>query len=139
MNACTAPTGAIRNALAPTRGVVSAYLFGSVAEGRAHRESDVDVGVLLDRASYPSAAERFDIRLRLIPRLEAAARRRVDLVILNDAPPHLSRRIMTEGQRFLIVDPALDHARRRLTMSRAADLEPFLRRARAVKLNAIAR
>jgi hypothetical protein len=36
-------------------GVVSAYLFGSHAEARAHRESDVDVGVLLDRRAFPSA------------------------------------------------------------------------------------
>lgn len=130
-------TGAIADALAATPGLVSAYLFGSVAEGRAHRESDVDIGVLLDRAVYPSAADRFDIRLRLIPRLEEAARRPVDLVVLNDAPPHLGRRIMTEGRQLLLIDSAADHAHRRLTMSRAADLEPFLRRARAVKLRAL--
>lgn len=133
----TALTGAINDALAPTPGVVSAYLFGSVAEGRPHRESDVDVGVLLDRGTYPTAAGRFDIRLRLIPRLEEAVGRRVDLVVLNDAPPHLGRRIMTEGRRLLLLDSGADHAHRRLTMSRAADLEPFLRRARAVKLRAI--
>jgi predicted nucleotidyltransferase len=33
---------------------VSACLFGSVAEGRAHQESDVDVGVFLDRALFDS-------------------------------------------------------------------------------------
>ena len=31
----------------PWSDVVSAHLFGSQARGRAHRESDVDVGVLL--------------------------------------------------------------------------------------------
>lgn len=39
-------------------GVVAAYLFGSHAEGRAHRESDVDVGVLLDYAELPTARAR---------------------------------------------------------------------------------
>src|SRR5438445_8007932 len=34
-------------------GVISAYLFGSHAEERAHRESDIDVAVLLDRKDYP--------------------------------------------------------------------------------------
>jgi hypothetical protein len=46
---------------------------------------------------------------------------------------------MSNGRRLLVIDAELDHAHRRLTLSRAADLEPFLRRARAVKLRAIAR
>lgn len=36
-------------------GVVSGYLFGSVADGRVHRESDVYLGVLLDRAILKGA------------------------------------------------------------------------------------
>jgi predicted nucleotidyltransferase len=127
----------LQEALARTPGVVSAYLFGSLAEGREHRESDVDLGLLLDRRIYPSRAERFDVRLRLIPHLQAAAGREVDLVILNDAPPHLARRIMAHGRRLILVDADADHAHRRLVSSRAADLEPFLKRARAVKLGTI--
>ncbi len=37
----------------PERGVVAVYLFGSHAAGREHRESDVDLGVLLLRDRYP--------------------------------------------------------------------------------------
>ena len=47
-------------------GLLSAYLYGSRAEGRSHRESDLDVGVLLDREPYPTARDRFDARVRLI-------------------------------------------------------------------------
>jgi predicted nucleotidyltransferase len=46
-------------------GVVAAYLFGSVAAGRAHRESDVDIAVLLDWATFPTPAARFEARLRM--------------------------------------------------------------------------
>jgi predicted nucleotidyltransferase len=120
-------------------GVVSAYLFGSEALGRAHRESDVDVGVLLDRRLYPQRADRFDARLHLIGILQTAAGREVDLVVLNDTPPQLARRIMTEGRRLMVADPVLDHAHLRTMLSRAADLEPFLRRTRAVKLATLAR
>jgi predicted nucleotidyltransferase len=127
----------LQSTLNDTRGLVSAYVFGSMAEGRVHRDSDIDLGVLLDRRIYPSSAERFDVRVRLIPQLQASAGREVDLVILNDAPPHLARRIMSDGQRLIRLDPAADHAHLRLVLSRAADLEPFLRRARAVKLAAI--
>jgi predicted nucleotidyltransferase len=119
-------------------GVVSAYLFGSEATGRAHRESDVDVGVLLARHVYPRAVDRFEARLRLTGHLQAAVGREADVVILNDAPPQLVRHIMTAGRRLMLTDPALDHAHLRTTLSRAADLEPFLRRTRAVKLTVLA-
>jgi predicted nucleotidyltransferase len=136
--------GAIASALAEalggrTRGLISAYLFGSVAEGRAHRESDVDVGILLDRRIHPNTADRFEEKLRLIGSLRAALQRDVDVVILNDAPPQLARHIMTPDNRVFTADGEADHAFRRIVLSRAADLEPFLRRARRVKLRALER
>ena len=118
---------------------MSAYLFGSVATGRAHRQSDVDVGVLLARDAYPRPADRFAVRLRLIVQLRGPVGREVDVVILNDAPPTLARHIMTAGKRLIVRDPEADHAFLRTTLSRAADLEPFLRRTRRVKLAALAR
>ena len=56
---------ALGRALAAIPGVVSAYLFGSAAAGREHRESDVDLGVLLNRQMLPHAEDRFEMRLRL--------------------------------------------------------------------------
>jgi predicted nucleotidyltransferase len=120
-------------------GVVSAYLFGSAGTDREHRESDVDIGVLLDRRVLPRPTDRFETRLRLAGELSAVTRRDVDVVILNDAPPQLVRRIMTEGRRVLLADAAADHAHLRAMLSRAADLEPFLRRMRAIKLDALSR
>lgn len=120
--------------------VVSAYLFGSHARGRAHRESDVDVGVLLAWGAYPSSRERFQAQLTLVGRLASVLETdRVDLVVLNDAPPHLGRTIVTLGQRIFCSDREADHAYVRDVQLRAADLEPFLRRARRLKLSAIAR
>lgn len=120
-------------------GCVSAYLFGSAASGREHRESDVDVAVLLSYARHSTPADRFDVRLRLATRLGAALGRDVDLVILNDAPPQFARRILTEGRCVAMYDDAGDRAFRRTALSRAADIEPFLRRAREVKLSALGR
>src|SRR3954470_8845525 len=49
----------------PDLGVASVYLFGSHAEGRAHRESDVDVGILLLWERHPTQDDRFDMRVQL--------------------------------------------------------------------------
>lgn len=128
----------LSRALSGQPGIVSAYLFGSVARDRAHRESDIDVGALLDWATYPTDRERFDARLRLSADIGSAVRRNdVDLVILNDASPHLAREIVTRGRRVYCADPRIDHAFVRTMMLRAADLEPFLRRTRRVKLEAL--
>jgi predicted nucleotidyltransferase len=119
-------------------GIVSAYLFGSVAEGRAHRESDVDVGVLLDRAVFPSAEERMEVRISLGSELvDVLDTNDVDLVILNDAPPELGRAIVTRGRQVYCADAEPDHAYVRDVQLRAADLAPWLRRVRRVKLDAL--
>jgi predicted nucleotidyltransferase len=123
-----------------TKGVLSAYLFGSRSEGRSRRESDVDVAVLLDRRLFGTSRERFEVRLRLIGELgRALGRNDVDLVILNDAPPGLGARIVTRGARVFRSDPEADHAFVRDVQLRAADLAPFLRRMRAIRLEALKR
>ena len=121
-------------------GIVSAYLFGSHAEDRAHRENDIDIGVLLDREIYATARERFDARLSLIGELGSCLESNaVDLVILNDAPPELAARIATEGIRVFCSDEDKNHAFVRDIQLRAADLKPFLERMRRIKLEAIKR
>jgi uncharacterized protein len=121
-------------------GVVSLYLFGSHAEGRSHGESDVDVGVLLQRTAYPTAQLRFEARLRLTSDLCAHMHRScIDVVVLNDAPPLLARRIVTTGKRIGCSDSELDHAFVRDCQLRAADIEPFLERTRRIKLATITR
>jgi predicted nucleotidyltransferase len=120
-------------------GIASVYLFGSHVSGRAHRESDVDVGVLLDWDRYPSAAARFDLRVRLAGELPAVLRAPADLVVLNDAPPGLGRAVVTRGLRVFLTKPTIDHAFVRDVQLRAADLDPWLRRMRRIKLDAISR
>jgi hypothetical protein len=63
----------------------------------------------------------------------------VDVVILNDAPPGLARRIVTEGRNVYCRDTELNHSFVRDVQLRAADLAPFLRRMSALKLTAIRR
>ncbi len=126
-------------AVATSTEMISAYLFGSYSVGKAHRESDVDLGVLLRYSRYPTARERFEARLGLGAKLQAAIGVDVDLVVLNDAPPVLARRIVTAGRRVFCSDVDADHAFVRDVQLRAADVLPFLRRTQQLKLAAIAR
>jgi predicted nucleotidyltransferase len=121
-------------------GLVSLYLFGSHAGDRAHRESDVDLGILLDRRVHSTREARFAERVRLSAwAMGALHADSVDVVVLNDAPPHLGRRVATTGIRIFCADAEADHVFVRDVQLRAADLEPFLRRTRRIKLDALAR
>jgi len=124
----------------PELGVVAVYLFGSHAENRVHRESDVDLAVLLDWDRHPTREARFAMRVRLGSALIHVLRHNeVDLVILNDVPPLFGRRIVTEGIRLFLGDPAADDAYVLNVQLQAADLEPWLRRMEKIKLEALAR
>lgn len=104
--------------------VVAVYLFGSVARGSGTSQSDVDVAVLLREptAQSPSAAVE-----ALLDRLERAARRTVDLVLLNSAAPDLTHRVLRDG--VLLLDRDRSRRLRFEVQARNAyfDLEPVRR------------
>lgn len=77
-----------------------ALLFGSRADGRPRADSDWDLAAYL--SDDLSAEERFSERLRLASELDDLGR--IDLVVLNDAPPLLGQRAL-QGQRILVQDP----------------------------------
>lgn len=98
------------------------------------------MGVLLSWERYPNRAERFEARVRLGSELIHALRENeVDVVVLNDAPPVFARRIVWEGIRAYVGDPEADRDFVRDVQLRAADVEPFLRRMRQRKLEALLR
>lgn len=114
----------------PVPGVAAVYLFGSHAHGRAHGDSDVDVGILLDAANYRDTEERFKARLEVLAHIGGLLGAPADVVVLNDAPPLLGRTIVTDGIAVRVFDDAADHAFRRDVQLRAADIAPFIARHR---------
>ncbi len=109
------------------QGIVCAYLFGSIARGDDHPESDIDVAVLLKERPVSTFE---GLGLELAGRLERDMGRRTDLIILNDAPVDLIHRILRDG--ILIYET--DRSRRISFETRARqdyfDILPYLRQYR---------
>ncbi len=106
--------------------VVAAYVFGSVASGRARPDSDIDIGVLVDPKAVPR--DRLKYRLRLIRDLGGALERfDVDVVLLNDAPPALAQNIIARGKLVFERSRAARIAFQIRTMNLFLDTEPMRR------------
>ncbi len=93
--------------LATQPDIVAAYLFGSMAQGRAAAHSDIDIAVLLNRIPdgvvcdgeiLPTGAT--DRRLALMVEFRRFADREVDVVILNVAPIILQNQVLRYGRRL---------------------------------------
>lgn len=122
--------GAIRRAVASLPSVQAALLFGSHATGRARTDSDVDVAVLLDET--PQASAKKNVLMSLASELGKELRAdRLDLVLLNDAPPKLAFHVLRHGIVAFERDPVPLHRFRVATYSRHADYEPVERLFRA--------
>ena len=89
---------AVRRVLESCPEVRLAYLFGSVARGEARQSSDLDVGVVFSSIPAPAQLDQLAIDL------EAAAGRRVDLVVLNEAAPLLTHEAIRAGRLIVCQD-----------------------------------
>lgn|GEM_PF-501669 len=114
----------IQDALSNQDGLIAVYLFGSVAEGKAHRLSDVDVAVLFD--DELNAEQIFQRTLAMGGLLEQVLQRAVDVVPLNRAGPLLRFQVIQKGKVLLERDRTercLFHMR---TMAAYYDAKPYL-------------
>jgi predicted nucleotidyltransferase len=86
----------LRNVLDGCPAIGYALVFGSVARGTAHANSDLDIAI--GGLRRPLAVLELG---ELIGRLESAAGRDVDLVLLDDAPVALAWRVFRDGKLIL--------------------------------------
>jgi predicted nucleotidyltransferase len=113
----------------PAPGLISVRLHGSHARGGEHRESDVDVAILVERAHYPTRVERSELRVTLTSDLIGALHMNdVDLVILNELPPRFARAILHDGVLLHLNDPDADARFATVVQGMAADLDITLRK-----------
>jgi len=99
----TAQSKGVVKILSEQERVKLAYLFGSAAEGKEGKLSDVDLAVYLDESL--SKKEKFNLQLKLISELTSILKTdKVDLAIMNDAPISLNYEIIKANHPLLVRD-----------------------------------
>lgn len=107
--------------------LAAAYLFGSVARGTARPGSDVDVGLLY---TAPPGASLLEQPFARAGELSERLGRRVELVLMNGAPPDLVHRILRDGILLIENDRSARIAFEVRTRNEYFDLLPILRQYR---------
>ena len=105
--------------------VVAVYLFGSVATGKYHQGSDVDIGILLDRSAPEDHAKELD---RCHRELSRQLRKDVHLLRLNAAGETLMRQIYLKGRCILAYRTRTLAIFNMAMVSRIADFAYYQRR-----------
>jgi predicted nucleotidyltransferase len=115
----------LAQALEPRGEILEAYLFGSAARGSAQPHSDLDVAVYLadPRPKTSPFGYAADLAAELMRALGAP---RVDVVVLNEAPPLLYHRVLRDGVRILTRDLRATTTREGQALSRYCDYVPQL-------------
>lgn len=111
----------LRRALKVDPRVAYAIVFGSVARGSAHEESDLDVAIGLASGATLDTADLGT----LIARLEEVAGRTVDLVLLDEAPPGLAYRVFRDGRLLFSRDAAALSDRKARAILEYLDFKPI--------------
>jgi predicted nucleotidyltransferase len=112
---------ALRRILVEDPRIAYALVFGSSARGAAHPHSDVDVGVGLAAGAQLTALELGE----LASRLEDAAGKPVDLVLLDDAPPGLAYRVFRDGRPIVERDSRAMVERKARAILEYLDFQPI--------------
>jgi predicted nucleotidyltransferase len=125
---------ALRRVLDAEPDVAYAVLFGSRANDTARPDSDVDIAIGLT----VGAARDVGTLGRLAARLESAAGRAVDLVLLDEAPAPLAYRIFRNGHVLVERDHAAFTARKARALLDYLDFKPVEEQCAAGVLRAAA-
>jgi predicted nucleotidyltransferase len=100
--------------------IVFAYIFGSYVTGNIRRNSDIDIGIYLEKKMGPK--EYLKIKMDLTE----ACGREVDLVILNDATPLLRYEIYKNNMLLFTRDKVIESNYKVKTLFEYNDVKRYL-------------
>jgi predicted nucleotidyltransferase len=115
---------ALRETVARFPAVLVAYYFGSGAVGRSGPLSDLDIAILLASSATGQTSGEIEDALCRALRTD-----RIDLIVLNRAPPPLAYRVVRDGRRIFCRNPAACEAFESHTVMRYLDFKPVRDRA----------
>jgi predicted nucleotidyltransferase len=82
--------------------VVAVYLFGSYGRGLEKKQSDIDLGVLLEERSFPG---KRDLERTYLIGLAKLLRKDFHIVIMNDAGEGILTQIFKRGRCVYLQNP----------------------------------
>ena len=112
---------AVSTLLADDSRVAYAIVFGSAGRAQLGPHSDLDIALGLDAGRTLGVLEMG----ALAARLEDAAGRAVDLILLDEAPPALAYRVFRDGQAVAVRDPSALAARKARAILDYLDFQPI--------------
>lgn len=86
--------------------VVFAYLFGSYVKGRIRSQSDIDIAVFFDRKIKKQERDVLKGEIREDLSQELKKYDKIDIVVLNVAPPLLEKEVVYNGKLIYSEDDA---------------------------------
>jgi hypothetical protein len=125
-----AVVSSLREVLERRPEVLEAYVFGSFARAEEQPHSDFDVAVYVDPEEMDSSGLGLDAAIAS-ELMRALRTNRIEVILLNAAPPLLYHRVLRDGIRLLARDPRATTVREGRALSRFCDYVPQLAKIRA--------
>ncbi|MFC1496825.1 nucleotidyltransferase domain-containing protein [Candidatus Margulisiibacteriota bacterium] len=92
----------IKSIIKNQKDVILAYIYGSQAKGKARKNSDTDIAVLLDEKKSPPTPYGRDVNLA--GKIEKPTKLNIDLRILNNSSPFFAFQVIKHGKVLYSAD-----------------------------------
>ncbi len=103
--------------------IIAAYLFGSTATGRTHRQSDIDIGILL-KTRYKQSPLYSSRLARSISKI-LPSKNEPDVRVLNNASPRFLFQVIKNGKLIISKNEKKRVQFETGVISQYLDIKPF--------------
>ncbi|MGQ4915431.1 MAG: type VII toxin-antitoxin system MntA family adenylyltransferase antitoxin [Candidatus Asgardarchaeia archaeon] len=119
----------LKSILKEDNSIIFAYLYGSVARGKEHKFSDIDIAIFFK----PPVDKNYRRFLSKIVSIEEKDKE-IDVCVLNESPPLLRYNVIRDGILLVDKDPKLREEFVYRTLIEALDFKEVIKRYRKMRL-----